>query len=77
MKLTDLNPRRLQGGGFTFLCPKCMRQRLVAQCPPWEQIGDDFATLTVKPSLNANPAHAHFEITEGVIVMSNECKAEC
>lgn len=77
LKLTDLEPRGLQGGGITFLCPKCRKQRLVAACPPWTKHGEDYATLTITPSLNANPGHAHFNITDGKIEMSNECAATC
>jgi hypothetical protein len=77
VKLTDLEPHRLQGGGITFLCPRCRKQRIVAACPPWTQTGDDYATLSIAPSLNANPAHAHFTITNGKIEMSSDCKAEC
>ena len=78
MKLTDLDPRwygchecgtRL---GFTFLCPRGCGARLgckIASCahhpnePIWQMHGEDFATLTITPSINA-----HGFITEGKIV---------
>lgn len=76
MKLVDLEPRWIVGGRFSFLCPVCRKQRL-AIMEAWQITGTDFATISVFPSLNANPSHGHFEIIRGEIIMSNECAAEC
>ena len=63
--------------GFTFRCPHCTDpiSRLgvkVAECahqpgePIWGMQGDDFAALTITPSVNAH-GHWHGFITAGQI----------
>lgn len=75
IKLLDLYPRHLEGGGVTLLCPKCRTQR-IAIGPPWTFEGD-FTNLTMKPSCNANRFHAHFDIKNGIIEMSAEDHSDC
>ena len=65
--------------GFTFICPRHWDSRSdrlgckIAGCahhpnePIWQMHGEDFATLTITPSINAHD-HWHGFITEGRIV---------
>ena len=71
MLLSDCDKRNVQGGGFSMLCPRCLKKRIYVS-PAWTWYDD-----SLKPSINANPDHAHFEITEGKIVFSKDDKATC
>lgn len=89
MRLIELNPKWEEMNGYRYLvfdCPKCGSKDpcLSIPVPPhpkaWKLTGEDFATLTVTPSIDfkhgfweaEDPAetkcHAHFFITNGEIV---------
>jgi hypothetical protein len=85
MRLTDLNPQWYIGPDFQkyleFDCPKCMPSGNCILCIPkspgvadngakWDISSDDFATLTVSPSIFHHcKSEAHFFVRDGEIQM--------
>lgn len=80
MLLADLSPQwmaghdvvpRPQATRLRFECPCGAGHLLSITSPPWEFTGDDFSTLTVRPSVQVvgdQQCNQHFFITDGAIV---------
>ena len=70
MKLTDLHPAWEKHGEYRHLafdCPACKTHRLEIPVPPhpraWAQTGEDFASITLHPSIlhTNHDADDHYE----------------